>query len=269
MPEDRRKLSDVAATAQAERRANLYVWVFRLTGVLLGFWGLAFVLLRHAHTPADYVLDTLAFLVPLSVGIVLAALGRRKAVELQRKLRGQLAARAIQLQDIAMRDELTQLLNRRYFYQRLQRELDEARDLGHTLGVVLLDVDDLKGINDTFGHEVGDEVLAGAGRMLAQHTRACDVPARVGGDEFAVLMLEADKRGVYAAVKRLRDALEGAIVYEAGKMSLKLRLSWGVAGYPWAGTQVDDIMRAADSELYAMKATRRRQPSEVGSPASV
>jgi diguanylate cyclase (GGDEF)-like protein len=168
-----------------------------------------------------------------------------------------------------MRDELTQLFNRRYFYQRLQRELEEARALGHSLGVALLDVDGLKGINDTFGHKVGDEVLAALGRLLAEHTRGCDIPARVGGDEFAVLMLEADKRGLAVAVKRLQDTLEGATVYEAGKMSLKLRLSWGTAGYPWAGTQVDDIMRAADSELYAMKATRRRQASGVDVPASV
>jgi diguanylate cyclase (GGDEF)-like protein len=265
MAEGRRKLSDVAAAHRAEREAALYVWAFRLVGILLGLWGLAFVLLRHAHTPADYALDTLAFTIPLFAGIGLAALGRRKAVDLERSLRGQLAARAIQLQDLAMRDELTQLVNRRYFYQRFQQELDEAHTLENSLGIVLLDVDGLKGINDTFGHKVGDEVLAALGRLLAEHTRSCDIPARVGGDEFAVLMLEADERGLAVAVKRLQDTLEGATVYEAGKMSLKLRLSWGTAGYPWAGTQVDDIMRAADSELYATKATRRRSSSTVGS----
>jgi diguanylate cyclase (GGDEF)-like protein len=269
MAQDRRKLSDLAASARQERQANLYVWVFRLTGVLFGFWGLAFILLRHAETTTDYVVDTLAFVVPLTLGIVLAAMGRRKAIELERKLRGQLAARAIQLQDIAMRDELTRVFNRRYFYERLQRELEEARDLGHTLGVVLLDVDDLKTVNDTFGHKVGDEVLAAVGRLLSEHTRACDVPARVGGDEFAVLMLDADKQGVATAMKRLQDALDGATAYEAGKMSLKLRLSWGTAGYPWAGTEVDDIMRVADGELYAVKAARRRQPSGVDSSAPV
>ncbi len=269
MTQDRRKLSDLAASAQEVREAVLYVWVLRLVGFLFGFWGLAFVLLRHARTPTDYAVDSLAFLVPLTLAFVLAAVGRSKAVGLERRLRGQLAARAIQLQDIAMRDELTQLFNRRYFYQRLQRELDEAQDLGHSLGVVLLDVDGLKAINDTFGHKVGDEVLAAVGRLLAEHTRACDVPARVGGDEFAVLMLDANKRGVATAMGRLQDALEGATVYEVGKMSLKLRLSWGTAGYPWAGAAVDDIIRAADSELYAMKATHRQQASEVDSSALV
>ncbi len=269
MAEGRRKLSDVAAAHQAEREAALYVWVFRLVGILLGLWGLAFVLLRHAHTPTDYVLDSLAFVIPLFAGIALAAVGRRKVVNLERALRGQLAARAIRLQDLAMRDELTHVFNRRYFYDRFQREVNEARGSGRTLGVALLDVDGLKAINDTFGHKVGDEVLEALGRMLAEHTRGCDVPARVGGDEFAVLMLEADKRGLSIAVKRLQKALEGATVYEAGKMSLKLRLSWGAAGYPWAGTRVDDIMRAADAELYAMKAARRRQLSKVDTPASV
>ncbi len=164
-----------------------------------------------------------------------------------------------------MRDELTQLFNRRYFYQRFQRELDEAYLLGHSLGVVMLDVDGLKAINDTFGHKVGDEVLAGVGRMLADHTRACDVPARVGGDEFGVLMLEASKRGMPEAVKRLHDALEGAIVHESDGASLRLRVSLGASGYPWGGDNVDGIVRAADSEMYAAKAMRRRQREADGS----
>ena len=269
MAEGRRKLSGLAAAHRAERRVNLYIWGFRALTSLLAFGGLTFVLFAPRHdTPLHYALTVAAFLTPLSFGLVMAAITRSMHVNLERGLRGQLAARSIQLQDVAMRDELTQLFNRRYFYERLQRELNEARELGYTLGVALLDVDGMKAINDTFGHKVGDEVLAALGHLLAEHTRGCDVPARVGGDEFAVLMLEADKRGLTVAVKRLQDALEGATVYEAGKMSLRLRLSWGAAGYPWTGTQVDDIMRAADGELYAMKATRRRQLSRLNSSAA-
>ncbi len=195
----------------------------------------------------------------------MATVTRLMHVDLERKLRGQLAARSVQLQDLAMRDELTELFNRRYFYERFHRELEDAYVLAHNLGLVLLDVDELKAINDTFGHKVGDEVLAAVGRMLAEHTRGCDIPARVGGDEFAVLMLDAGRRGVDTALKRLREALEGATVYESDGACLELKVSLGSSGYPWGGHNVDEIVRAADSELYAVKATRRRGRAEAES----
>ena len=260
MAMDGRKVSALAAAHRAERRVNRYVWGFRALTSLLTFGGLAFVLVApRGDAPLYHLAITAAFLTPLCLGLLMAAVTRSMHVNLERGLRGQLAARSVQLQDIAMRDELTQLFNRRYFYQRFQRELDEAMDLERKLGVVFLDVDGLKGINDTFGHKVGDEVLAALGRLLAEHTRECDVPARIGGDEFAVLMLEAGKRGLAVAAKRLQDALDGATVHEANGASLKLRISLGSSGYPWGGDSVDEIARAADSELYATKAIRRRQ----------
>jgi diguanylate cyclase (GGDEF)-like protein len=269
MAQDQKRLSGLAAVQRAERRVTSFIWGFRVAVSLLTVGGLAVVFVIHSDDPPlHFGLTAVAFLTPLSVGLVMAAITRIMHVNLERRLRAQLAARSIQLQDVAMRDELTQLFNRRYFYERLQRELEEAQDLGHSLGVVLLDVDGLKGINDTFGHKVGDEVLAAVGRMLVEQTRACDVPARVGGDEFAVLMLDADKSGMYTAVKRLQDALDDAGVYENNGASLKLRVSMGASGYPWGGENVDEIVRAADSKLYAMKAMRHRERAAAKSGAS-
>jgi diguanylate cyclase (GGDEF)-like protein len=265
MAQDRRKLSGLAAIQRAERRVTLFIWGFRGLTSVLTLGGLTLVLAIHPDGIASrYALTTAAFLTPLCLGLAMAAITRSMHVDLERRLRAQLAARSIKLQDVAMRDELTQLFNRRYFYERFHRELEEARELEQPLGVAMLDVDGLKGINDTFGHKVGDEVLAAVGRLLSEQTRACDVPARVGGDEFAVLMLDADKRGVGTAVKRLQDALDGATVYENNGASLKLRVSLGASGHPWGGDNVDEIVRAADSELYAVKAVRRRHRAAAG-----
>jgi diguanylate cyclase (GGDEF)-like protein len=263
--EDRRRSSALAAAHQAGRRVSRYVWGFRLLTSLLAFGGLTFVLVvPRDDTPLHYVLTTAAFLIPLSAGLLMAAITRSMNVNLERALRGQLAVRTARLQDIAMRDELTGLFNRRYFYECCQQEMDGTRLWGGSLGLVLLDVDGLKAINDTFGHKVGDKALAVVGQVLAKHTRACDVAARIGGDEFAVLMPEASKADMPGAVKRLQDALEGAMVHESNGSSLRLQVSLGASGYPWGGSNVDEIVQAADGKLYSVKARHRRHGETAG-----
>jgi diguanylate cyclase (GGDEF)-like protein len=267
MAEDRkkrRKGSAPPSAHRAQRRVSLYVWGFRVIVSMLVLWGLAFVLVvPRDDTPLDYALTAAAFLIPLSIGLVMAAIASSMQVNVERGLRGQPVARSVQEQDIAMRDELTQLSNRRYFYRRFQQEMDEAQGLGRPLGVLLLDVDDLKTINDTFGHRAGDEVLAAVGRILVEETRGGDVPARVGGDEFAVLMPEADKRGMSAATRRIQGALDAATVYESSGASLKPQVSLGASGYPWGGSSMDETMQSAESELRAAKAARCDHPAAV------
>jgi len=152
-----------------------------------------------------------------------------------------------------MRDDLTQLCNRRYFYERLQRDLEEARGFERPLGVLMLDVDGLKRINDSHGHKVGDAVLIAAAKILREHTRACDVPARIGGDEFAVILPEADKRGALAAARRITAAVKHGVLCEDRGVSVRLILSVGASGFPWGGDDVDAVMRSADESLYAAK----------------
>ena len=246
-------------------RVGTIAWILIAFSVL-------FVLHFTNHTDLDALIATIAVFVGTSaLGFAYIVFSRKLLLALERRYQGRLHVRNLELQSIAMRDDLTRLFNRRYFYDRFQRELNEAHVLGHALGVVLLDVDGLKDVNDTFGHKVGDEVLAAVGRILTEHARGCDVPARVGGDEFAVLMLAADKRGVSNAAKRLYAALDGAPVDETDGASLKLRVSHGFSGYPWGGDSVDEIVRAADAQLYAAKAARRQpsEPSRSSEPAGV
>lgn len=166
-----------------------------------------------------------------------------------------------------MRDDLTQLFNRRYFYSRLERELEQARNFQRPLAVVVLDVDRLKEVNDTYGHKAGDLLLATLGRLLVQYTRICDLPARIGGDEFGIVMPETDKSAAFAVARRLQRSLESASVFEESGKQLNLDISLGVSGYPWGGDDVDAIVQWADTYMYAAKGVHRSE-TKASSPRS-
>lgn len=163
----------------------------------------------------------------------------------------------VDLREVATRDELTQLYNRRYFFEHLEKELKAAQRSKRALALLLLDVDSLKLINDTYGHNVGDAALANLGKLLARRVRTEDIPARIGGDEFAVLMLDTDERRARAAAARIEKALQAKPIYESGGLALKLGVSCGVAGYPWSGERTAQIVQCADADMYRVKAARK------------
>jgi diguanylate cyclase (GGDEF)-like protein len=174
-----------------------------------------------------------------------------------------------ELHQMATRDELTKLFNRRDFFANLEKELKAAWRSHKPLGLIILDVDNLKLINDTYGHNVGDAVLANLGKLLANRVRGDDIAARIGGDEFAVLMPNTDKRRASAVAARLERALHKRPIYEAEGLELKLSVSCGVAGYPWSGEDVAEIVQAADADMYGVKATRKngyKLPPPAGRP---
>jgi len=162
-----------------------------------------------------------------------------------------------EMREVATHDELTQLFSRRHFFQQLEKELKAARRSGRPLGLLILDVDSLKLINDTYGHNVGDAVLANLGKLLAKRVRGDDIPARIGGDEFAVLMPNTDKRRASAVAARLEKALQTKPIYKRHGLELELSVSCGVAGYPWSGEDIAEIVQWADANMYGVKATRK------------
>ena len=252
-PDESHQSDPGSGSRDSHERFQAYVWGFRIFSSLLALGGMTAVLLSPGDGSVHYLIVVLAFVVPLTNGMVLAALTRMMHIWLERRLRARLHVRNIQLADMAMRDDLTQLFNRRYFYDRLQRDLEDARTFQRPLGVLMLDVDGLKDINDRHGHKVGDAVLIAAAKLLRENTRACDVPARIGGDEFAVILPEAGKRGAQAAARRITAAINHGVVCGDDGVSVRLTLSVGVAGFPWGGNDVDAIMRSADENLYAAK----------------
>jgi len=165
--------------------------------------------------------------------------------------------RQAKLQDIASRDDLTQLQNRRVFYERLQEELETAERTRRQLSVIMIDVDDLKAINDEFGHQVGDVILRQFGRALNRTAGPRAVTARLGGDEFAVIMPNADRREADQMAWKVWDQLNAAPLWENGHASIYLGVSIGVGGYPWGGTDLEEVIHWADAKLYANKLERK------------
>ena len=161
---------------------------------------------------------------------------------------------------LAYRDELTGLWNRRYFTERLTEELSRARRQPQRhFSIMMVDVNDLKTINDVHGHGEGDLVLRWVAEFLERSLRTYDVLCRVGGDEFAVLLPEIGATGSAPLLARLRAALSEARTGAA----FSIGLSFGCADYPEDGTTCAEIIRVADDEMYLDK---RRQQLSLASP---
>jgi diguanylate cyclase (GGDEF)-like protein/putative nucleotidyltransferase with HDIG domain len=175
---------------------------------------------------------------------------RRRTAEAKRR-------RQSDMEEAANRDDLTQLQNRRFFYHRLQEELESAEKTRRPLSVVMIDVDDLKLLNDEFGHQVGDVVLRNFARVLNRHAGPAYVTARLGGDEFAVILPETDRRNAEQFGWRLWDELAAGPIHENETASIYLGVSLGVGGYPWGGTDLEEIIHWADTKLYANKLERK------------
>ncbi len=186
------------------------------------------------------------------------------------RYRDQLLGQISDLSEMVYRDELTGLYNRRHFYEVARVEVEKAKISKRPLAVFLMDLDKLKTINDEHGHAVGDTVLANLGRVIAAHTRADDVPARLGGDEFGIVMPGTDKRGAFSLARRLWADLEQIPMYESGGTALTVTVSIGLAGYPWGGETIEEMIQWADADMYANKVSRQiTRPAEVASPTDL
>jgi diguanylate cyclase (GGDEF)-like protein len=186
------------------------------------------------------------------------------------RYRDQLLGQINDLSEMVYRDELTGLYNRRHFYEVARLEVEKAKISKRPLAVFLMDLDKLKTINDEHGHGVGDTVLANLGRVIAAHTRADDVPARLGGDEFGIVMPATDKRGAFALARRLWADLEQIPMYESGGTALTVTVSIGLAGYPWGGETIEEMIQWADADMYANKASRQiTQPAAAALPTDL
>ncbi|MDW5596496.1 diguanylate cyclase [Conexibacter stalactiti] len=159
--------------------------------------------------------------------------------------RGALAAQAVT-------DPLTGLANQRAFRERLVGEAERARRHGRNLGLALIDLDGFKFVNDTFGHQVGDDVLVTVARRAASTVRAGELLARLGGDELALLLPEADADETYAAAERIRQLVSHEPIGAAGVVTVSI----GVSDLR-LGNDGDGMVRSADDALYWAKAQGR------------
>jgi diguanylate cyclase (GGDEF)-like protein len=163
----------------------------------------------------------------------------------------------------AITDELTQLANRRRFTETLAVEVRRAERFGDPLALVLADLDDFKQINDRYGHQAGDEVLRRFADVLRENVRDFDLPVRYGGEEFAVLLPEADLAGGEQLARRLQTALLRLRLPEIGRDRPPVTASFGVAAFPQART-AEEILSAADGALYRAKAAGKNRVACAG-----
>jgi diguanylate cyclase (GGDEF)-like protein/putative nucleotidyltransferase with HDIG domain len=149
----------------------------------------------------------------------------------------------------AIRDPLTGLLNRRYLYEALDTEIDRCGRYGTVGSIVLVDVDDFKAVNDTLGHTAGDGVLCEIGRIATGEIRGADSFARVGGEEFALLLPETSQLEALIVAERLRRAISAASILS----DRTITVSAGIASWPEDGTTLEEIEGKADGALYWAK----------------
>jgi diguanylate cyclase (GGDEF)-like protein/putative nucleotidyltransferase with HDIG domain len=154
----------------------------------------------------------------------------------------------------ASRDGLTGLSNHRTFQTRLQEEIARAERGGHELTVMMVDLDDFKAVNNTYGHQTGDATLEGVAGVVADAVRLSDVPARYGGDEFAVILPETGIVMGLEIAERVSAAIAGLRLVH-GDVTIRIRASIGVASYPLHATEREALVRAADQAAYAAKHT--------------
>jgi diguanylate cyclase (GGDEF)-like protein len=154
----------------------------------------------------------------------------------------------------AVTDELTGLANVRAFTQILDMELERSRRFDTPVALVLLDIDDFKVVNDTHGHQQGDEVLAHVACVLRDLSRDLDVPARYGGEELAVVLSQTDADGAALLAERMRAAIESLEVPRVGgRGKVRVTASFGVASVPDSALDRPGLIAAADAALYRAK----------------
>ena len=160
---------------------------------------------------------------------------------------------------LSMRDPLTGLYNRRYLEETMGRELPRARRLGESVGVIVIDIDHFKRLNDTFGHDAGDFVLERTGELLRAATRNSDIACRFGGEEFAVILPGATLLVARNRAEAIRAALESLKIEFEGTPLGPLTVSAGVASMPPHGQDWAYTLQQADRALYTAKQAGRNR----------
>ncbi|MDX1765093.1 MAG: diguanylate cyclase [bacterium] len=162
----------------------------------------------------------------------------------------------VNLERLATTDGLTGVCNHRHFYTRLEQEFNRSERYEAPLSTIMIDVDNFKEINDTYGHRVGDGILKELAEILKKTIRKSDIAARYGGDEFALLLPQTDSKGAACEAQRILRAVEEYEFETLGGAAMVI--SYGIASFPDEEIEKpEDMVRLADRRLYAMKAEKR------------
>jgi diguanylate cyclase (GGDEF)-like protein len=237
------------------------IWVDGFIGLLLAY---AVVLLVRAvlfflipeiqnilaNHPLNLLFATLALLFDMSWPLFYILLNGQKA-------RQDILDLTVLLEKSASIDALTGVYNRRKFIELSEQELARARRYGHSLSLVMFDLDRFKDVNDTFGHAAGDDVLKQVSSVCKQNLRETDILGRLGGDEFVILLVETDDETALNTAKRLEEKVLGLDF--SWKHEVRVGFSYGIAALQPEDADIDSLMARADAMLYEMKARRHNR----------
>ena len=236
--------------------ARMTVIIFAVT--LLG------ILFPSVFLEGAFILRYLnAFVFVLTVGglVVTASILRQHYLERIRLQTLLLVESEAGQRELSIRDPLTGLFNRRYLEETLTLEMIRAARKQHPIGVIMVDIDHFKQINDLHGHAAGDAVLVQVSNLLLTHVRSSDVICRYGGEEFILVLPEATRKITQMRAEQIREDTRRLQVQHEGQTLEAITLSLGVAVFPEHGSTYDAILRAADSALYRAKRDGRDRVS--------
>ena len=228
-----------------------------LVNVLLGALSVPLVLPPHPH-PADVMYEVAHFATVIALVWAACALLER--------LSAQSFAYRGRLQLEASTDALTGLYNRREFESGMVREMERARRMRVPLSLAIIDIDFFKRINDQHGHDIGDVVLRQVAQALKSHIRKSDLLARIGGEEFALVMLGTQPPGAWVVLERLRLAV-AALRMPAGAQEIGCTISIGMTDRVDGDVDWPMLYKRADQALYAAKEGGRNRVVEAAMPA--
>lgn len=247
----------IAAGVQALMRkyspAGIYLlaWtVMLLSTMAWGAWSLGWL---DRFRPPQITLLAAAALESCLLTLALAERVRRVYMDRRR-----LAQREQQYLRLSITDELTQLYNHRYFWDQLAGEIDRAFTAGYPLSLVVMDLDDFKAINDTYGHDVGDRILNRVGCLLRSNLRPDDTAFRYGGEEFTLILPGADGKAAVEIAERVRTALAAQIFDVESTPGLRITASFGATRLT-PGDSTNTLFKRADKQMYRAKTGGKNQ----------
>ncbi len=162
--------------------------------------------------------------------------------------------------EMAITDQLTGLHNRRYMSRHLDNLIAQAERTAKPLAFLIMDIDFFKKVNDTYGHDIGDEVLQEFARRISANVRGCDLACRYGGEEFVVVMPDTDVPFAYAVAERLRHSIETTpVLISRAPGNLNITISIGIAGSTGAADSAEALLHRSDQALYAAKRNGRNR----------